>query len=332
MNQGWWHSVQSVDVDEHARHLGQFDWRYDQLSGGPFSARLAELSMPRIRVFREHLVRGTQQSGLLPPGSIGLGLALHEDHPLWMNGMRIHGERAVVSPDAADIEMCTAPDCGLGFVVADATVIEDVLQRTGSGPAGYDRGKVAVIQLPRPSQALRQLIWMVHGDFGVAPETLRSDDARRLIEDQFILELVEVLSAATALPEERNALLRKRVVDRARELMLDNVEKPLSILDVCKHVGASRRKLNYCFQEVLGTTPVAYMRAIRLNGVRRQLLGAAAGDRVYDAAARWGFWHFGQFSTDYKRQFGELPSRTLQRARNGGLPASDVSFTRPQTR
>lgn len=67
---------------------------------------------------------------------------------------------------------------------------------------------------------------------------------------------------------------------------------------------------------MLGTTPVAYLRAIRLNGVRRELLNAAqAGGGVYDIAVRWGFWHFSQFSMDYKRQFGELPSRTLQRAR-----------------
>ena len=83
-------------------------------------------------------------------------------------------------------------------------------------------------------------------------------------------------------------------------------------------MGASRRKLNYCFQEVLGTTPVAYMRAIRLNGVRRELLAADEGGRVYDIAVRWGFWHFSQFSVDYKRQFGELPSRTLQRAKDLG--------------
>jgi AraC family ethanolamine operon transcriptional activator len=36
---------------------------------------------------------------------------------------------------------------------------------------------------------------------------------------------------------------------------------------------------------------------------------------VQDVAARWGFWHLGQFSLDYKRQFGELPSATLRAAR-----------------
>lgn len=318
MNQDWWRTVQSVDVEQHVKHLAQFQWRYDQLSGGVFNARLAELVMPRIRVFREQITRSTQQHGAPPPGSIAIGLPLSEAHPLWMNGMRVVGSRVGLTYDG-EVELCTAPDCELGFVVVDAAVIEDTLQRTDSHMAGYVQGRAAVIQLPQASeQALRQLMSMVHGNFGVPPEALHCDEARRLVEDQFILELVDALSAATTLPEERNALLRKRVVDRARDLMLGSPESPLSILEVCQRVGASRRKLNYCFQEVLGTTPVAYMRAIRLNGVRRELLAADEGGRVYDIAVRWGFWHFSQFSVDYKRQFGELPSRTLQRAKDLG--------------
>jgi AraC family transcriptional regulator, ethanolamine operon transcriptional activator len=92
--------------------------------------------------------------------------------------------------------------------------------------------------------------------------------------------------------------------------MLGHADEPLSMLEVCRRVGASRRKLNTCFQEALGTSPVKYLRAVRLNGVRRQLREGAVN--VQDAAARWGFWHLGQFSRDYKRQFGELPSQTLR--------------------
>jgi len=85
---------------------------------------------------------------------------------------------------------------------------------------------------------------------------------------------------------------------------------------VCKAVGASRRKLNYCFQEVLGTTPISYWRAMRLNRVRRDLKRCRdPRTGVYDIAVRHGFWHFSQFSLDYKRHFSELPSETLRRAR-----------------
>jgi AraC family ethanolamine operon transcriptional activator len=81
-------------------------------------------------------------------------------------------------------------------------------------------------------------------------------------------------------------------------------------------VGASPRKLAYCFQDILGVSPARYIKAIRLNAVRRELARAQRStESVYDVAARWGFWHFGHFSADYKKQFAELPSETLRRAR-----------------
>ena len=57
----------------------------------------------------------------------------------------------------------------------------------------------------------------------------------------------------------RSAAARKRTVDRARELMHGSGDRSLSLLEVCKAVGASPRKLGYCFQEVLGHEPDALL-------------------------------------------------------------------------
>ena len=128
--------------------------------------------------------------------------------------------------------------------------------------------------------------------------------------------VIDLLPTLEPCDDLRGGSARKRLVDSACALMLSDPEQPMSILDVCKGIGASRRKLNYCFQDVLGTNPVHYLRAVRLNRVRRALKQCA--DRqagVYDVAVRWGFWHFSQFSLAYKRHFAELPSETLRRAR-----------------
>ncbi|MOA41251.1 transcriptional regulator EutR [compost metagenome] len=66
----------------------------------------------------------------------------------------------------------------------------------------------------------------------------------------------------------------------------------------------------------MGTNPVQYLRAIRLNRVRRDLRqNQRGGLKVQDVACHWGFWHLSSFTADYKRMFGELPSQTLLRAR-----------------
>jgi AraC family ethanolamine operon transcriptional activator len=58
-----------------------------------------------------------------------------------------------------------------------------------------------------------------------------------------------------------------------------------------------------------------YLRLIRLNGARRSLrepLSAAVS--VRDVAANWGFWHFSQFSSDYRKLFGQCPSESRMQA------------------
>jgi AraC family ethanolamine operon transcriptional activator len=67
---------------------------------------------------------------------------------------------------------------------------------------------------------------------------------------------------------------------------------------------------------------VRFLRALRLNGVHRDLKAAKPpGNSIQDIAATWGFWHLGHFVTDYKRMFAELPTETLRR-RGRPAPAS----------
>lgn len=69
--------------------------------------------------------------------------------------------------------------------------------------------------------------------------------------------------------------------------------------------------MRYAFRELFGVSPKRYLQAVRLNGVRRDLLAATPEAKIADVANRWGFWHLGQFAADYRRQFDELPSETL---------------------
>jgi AraC family ethanolamine operon transcriptional activator len=104
------------------------------------------------------------------------------------------------------------------------------------------------------------------------------------------------------------------VVRRAEDYMQAHVRNPLSVLDLCRELDVSERTLHYAFQEFRGLSPMAYFKANRLNAVRQELKAAAEGSAtVHEIARRWGFWHTGEFAADYRRLFGELPSRTFNR-------------------
>jgi AraC family ethanolamine operon transcriptional activator len=70
------------------------------------------------------------------------------------------------------------------------------------------------------------------------------------------------------------------------------------------------------FPTVLASTPGSYLRAIRLNGVRRNLVSTQGGapGTVQSVVADWGFWHLSQFATDYRKLFGKRPSESLREA------------------
>ena len=70
--------------------------------------------------------------------------------------------------------------------------------------------------------------------------------------------------------------------------------------------------------EHIGITPKQCLQAVRLTGVRRDLRRSGAKAKIADVANRWEFWHMGQFAADYRHQFGELPSETLQRHNGAG--------------
>ena len=63
---------------------------------------------------------------------------------------------------------------------------------------------------------------------------------------------------------------------------------------------------------MFGVSPKQYLQIYRLNQVQRRLQHSRDSETtVAREAEAWGFWHMGQFSRDYRRMFGELPSQTL---------------------
>ena len=78
--------------------------------------------------------------------------------------------------------------------------------------------------------------------------------------------------------------------------------------------GVSTRALQLSFRRFRNTTPMAYLRTVRLELARTELVNAGRqGSSVAAVANAVGLGHLGRFSRDYHARFGELPSHTLQR-------------------
>ncbi|MBF6989544.1 AraC family transcriptional regulator [Cupriavidus sp. IK-TO18] len=108
---------------------------------------------------------------------------------------------------------------------------------------------------------------------------------------------------------------KPRHLQRVIDYVQANVDEPLTVADLARVACVSIRALEEGFRRHLNTTPVGYLRDVRLDGVRQALIAAAGAKQasVADIAYRFGFTHLGRFAAYYKQRFGVTPSATLQR-------------------
>ena len=106
------------------------------------------------------------------------------------------------------------------------------------------------------------------------------------------------------------------IVNRAKMALDDRYPQPLSLAELCDAAGVGKSKLHDCFVETHGVSPMAYMRARRLNAAREWLLDPFDPPRsVKDVALALGFVNGGRFAADYRSLFGETPSETFSRVK-----------------
>ncbi|MCG3754025.1 AraC family transcriptional regulator [Amycolatopsis sp. Poz14] len=102
--------------------------------------------------------------------------------------------------------------------------------------------------------------------------------------------------------------------DRAVRDLVDRIERdPAAVRDTADLVamsGLAPRALQLAFREHVGTGPMAFVRGVRLDRVRHDLLNGRGS--VTEVAATWGFHHPGHFARHYRERFGVSPSETLR--------------------
>ncbi len=93
-----------------------------------------------------------------------------------------------------------------------------------------------------------------------------------------------------------------------------NPQDTLTVTEMARIAGVSIRSLQDGFKKSVGMSPTDYLREVRLNRVRDDLLsGVSQKNSIADIAYSWGFTHLGRFAKIYHERFGELPSETLRR-------------------
>ncbi|WGY45925.1 helix-turn-helix domain-containing protein [Vibrio sp. ABG19] len=127
--------------------------------------------------------------------------------------------------------------------------------------------------------------------------------------------------------ESRSYATRRQALLRLYRHLDNNGDYPMSVAEMASIACVSQRTLQYCFEQELGVSPIAFLRECRLNAVRRALIVTDQEKTISELALQYGFYHLGTFNQYYKLLFGETPSQTRDRADRYERAALVKSFT-----
>ena len=308
---GAFRRVRSQDIDEHAAHVSGWHLAYDQMSAGLFQGELSEFSLDWMQVMRDRTNQVLVKKGVARAGTIGFSIPVSSIGDCYCGGHPMPEGNALVARADALPQLRTPQNMDLIVISLEQEILERELELHGIAFKGAHLPKTYRLQGLTVTNNLKMIIDELERDPLATQSWLNDETHRHQIRDAIMNQLLDLLPSVQ--PVELTPSARKRTVDRACEYALSHLDEPLTILDLCRTLGASRRKLQYCFQETLGINPVAYLRALRLNAARRELRIGSSPVSVQDVATRWGFWHLSRFSSEYRELFGERPSQTLNR-------------------
>lgn len=222
-----------------------------------------------------------------------------------------------------DITLLTQPDLPYSGRVCestyDLTMFDTaLLDRVATPDEGRGDASVRLLgHRPVSEQARKRLgasidyvRTVIHAD-GAQPTPLVASTTASMLA----AVVIEALPTnVTTEPSARDRLdSRPPLLRRAIAYIESNVEEDIALADVAASVHVTPRALQYMFRRHLDTTPMEYLRRVRLDYAHRELLTSdPSSTTIQIVSARWGFGHTGRFASMYRKAYGRNPSDTLR--------------------
>jgi len=108
--------------------------------------------------------------------------------------------------------------------------------------------------------------------------------------------------------------LLPRGLKRAIERLEAEPARPWRVGELATLSGIAPRTLQKQFHRFLNKAPLGFLRELRFDHARRELLRGGQDRSITEIAFRYGFAHLGRFAIEYRRRYGESPSATRRRS------------------
>lgn len=296
---------QTEDFEDIAQHLQAFDAEFRQLRGGKFQGKLRQLRIGPVVCMQLELSHAVLAYGVLrKPGFVfspvtsGNQAARWRGHSLEVEQVNVLGPREMMDHVTSDNYTTTS------LIVESSTIREWAMARMQ-----YDIEEALHRQVVlRPGATVHEQMARLGESAMQAASTQGALDEERFLEKltQTLLQTMEAIDPR--LEPRASHHRREQVLRRAIDLIQGNLNRIVTMTELCRAAECSERTLQYAFQERYGLSPKEYMLIQRLNAVRREIKRTRPEPRALSRLTKsWGFSHHGEFAARYRHLFGELP-------------------------
>lgn len=301
------------DFDHLARAFVHWDHRIEQLGRGPFRSRIAFADFDGVQLLDTRINLAVRTRGARLPDSFTFSpISAANADSTWRGRVLRPGMINVACPHH-EMDHRTNPN----YRHTAITVRRDILEATASALLGVDAGALLCSdRAPRADEsrlkAFRHRCRAALRATSPGDGPGMADIAAPIHPTELVADLVRILASGRIVDPFRCTPADRRRAVREAEEFARSSPGPVTILQLCRLTGVSERTLHYAFAEVTGLSPKSYLKAIRLNRARAELMEAPPGPgRIEAVALRHGFDRPGNFAADFRRLFGILPSQAL---------------------
>jgi AraC-like DNA-binding protein len=223
------------------------------------------------------------------------------------------GHSYAVNPDST-LTKSWSPDCRQLIVRVEREALERLVMRELGvdldDPLEFD---FAPLARDGGTAALLRIIAALGGDDAGLDSWTPDARSQRYAERMVMSLLLTQFPHSYSERFQSMASCAPHYVRRAETFIRANLREPITMDDLVAAAGVSGRSLQNGFRRFRDTTPMAFVKALRLDLAREELQRSSGADSVTRVALACGFTHMSKFSRAFKARFGELPAAVLRR-------------------
>lgn len=298
-----------TDADEYARNISQANLEHHILEPGQFNGELIEVISEEVMVSTHKMNQSLLQIGTSLKGYTTFILPGNMSQDFSWRSQRLSGKRIGLLRSNMKHFTVLPTNFFATLISLSNRYFCDLIIKLK-----YDVNLIKVIQQ-------REMIEIDHEDAykiqQIVIELCNSEhiDSDLLTDELPVLLFKAIENVKDTLQNSITSRPKDMNFGRAIDFIDKNLKQKLNSEIVCSACGISERNLRYLFQEMIGLSPMRYIKCLRLNKIRKEILNNNNEFDIGLIVTNWGINHYGYFAADYKKLFGVLPSDTLKQIR-----------------